>query len=84
MRAREDRGGGLAQQLVERDPRVLARRQRARARLDERPHERPVLVERRPVALHVLLERERQLVAFLERAAEEDERAEAEGAQREV
>ena len=78
MRAREDRGGRLAQQLVERDPGVVALRERVRARLDERAHERPVLVERRPVPLDVLLERERQVVALLERAAEEDERAQAE------
>ena len=47
VRAREDRRGGLAQELVEREPRVLASCQLVRARLDERAHERPVLVERR-------------------------------------
>ena len=76
--AREDRRGGLAQKLVERQERVFASCQLVRARLDERAHERPVLVERRPRALEVLFERERELVALLERAAEEDERAETE------
>ena len=37
-----------------------------------------------PRALHVLLERERELVALLERAAEEDERAETEAPQGDV
>ena len=41
--AREGRCG-LAQQLVECDPRIGSPRERARARLDEGPNERPVLV----------------------------------------
>ena len=81
VRARVDRGRRFAQELVEGDPRVLPLGQRARPRLDERAHERPVLVERRAATLDVLLERERQLVAFLERPSEEDERAETERAQ---
>ena len=84
VRPREDRGGRLAQQLVERDPSVLAGGERTRPRLDERPDERPVLVEGRPVTLQVLLEGERQVVAFLERTAEVDEGAQTEGAQGEV
>ncbi len=81
VRARVDRRRRLAQELLERDPRVLALGQRARPRLDEGAHERSVLVERRAATLHVLLERERQFVALLERPAEEDEGAETERAQ---
>ena len=51
--------------------------QRRRLLLDEAAHERPVLVERRPAARRVLLERERQLGPALDR-----ERREAEAAQR--
>ena len=80
----EDRRRRLAQQLVERDPGVLPAGQRAGARLDEGPHKRPVFVERRAAALNVLLEGERQIVAFLERTAEEDEGAETKGAQGEM
>ena len=82
--AGEDRGRRLAQELVERDPGVLPAGQCAGARLDEGPHKRPVLVERRAAALDVLLEGERQVVAFLERTAEEDEGAETKGAQGEM
>ena len=81
MGAGEDRGCRLAQQLVEGDPGVVPAGEDTRTRLDERPHERPVLVEGRPAALHMLLEGERQVVTFLERTAEEDERAQTEGAQ---
>ena len=55
--------------------------ERTGARLHERAHEGPVLVERGAVALHVLLEREGQLVALLERTPEVDEGTETESAQ---
>jgi hypothetical protein len=84
VRAGEDAGSRLAQELLERDPGVFPGCELARARLDEGPHERPVLVQRRPAPLHVLLECEREVVALFERPTEEDERAQAEGAQREV
>ena len=48
------------------------------AGVDEVADERPELVEGRPAAGGVLLEGERELTPFLELAAEEDERAEAE------
>ena len=49
--------------------------------LDEAAHERAVLVERRPAALAVLLEGERQLLPVLELAAEHDKGAEDEVAE---
>ncbi len=81
MGAREDPRRRLAPQLLERDHGVAEPEQPAAARLDERPHERPVLVERRPVARAVLLEHELDLGAVLDLAPEEGERAEAEAAQ---
>lgn len=52
--------------------------------LDERPHERSVLVEGGSGALRMFREREPELVALLEAAAEVDERAEAKGPERQV
>ena len=76
MRAREDPRSGLAPQVLEREPRVVALPERRGTRLDERPHERPVLVQRRPAERLVLLERERQVLVD-----EEAECAEGESAQ---
>ena len=67
VRVREDRRGRLAAQVVDRVPRVGQPAQRRRLFLDEAAHERPVLVERRPAARRVLLERERQLRPALDR-----------------
>ena len=76
VRAREDARRGLAAQLLEREPCVLALRERRRARLDERAHERAVLVQRRTSERLVLLERERHVLVD-----EQPERAEREAAQ---
>ena len=81
MRAREDRGGRLAQQLVDRELRVGSRSQRVCAVLDERLHERAVLVERRLRVGGVLLEGERQLGAALDLREQRAERPEAESPQ---
>ena len=75
--AREDRGRGLAAELVHRKLRVGSSSERVRARLDERFDERPVLVERRPVVGAVLLEGERQVGAALQLLEQRTERAEA-------
>ena len=81
VRAGVDACGGLARELLERDQRVVAATQPRRARLDEVAHERPVLVERRPVAADMLLERERKRLArVVELAQEVRERAERERA----
>ena len=77
VRAGEDRGGRLALEVVDRIARIGQASQRRRLLFDETPHERPVLVERRPVTRHVLLERERHLCAPFGR-----ERGEAKRAQR--
>ena len=82
MGAREDRGGRLALQLLERDQRVVPAAEPWRALLDERPHERAVLVERRPAGVLVLDERDRQLGAVVELAQEVGEGAEHEAAER--
>ena len=81
---REDRGSGLAPQLLEGEQRVLARAQHRFALLDERAHEWSQLVERGPGALDVLLERERQLRALLEVPPEHDEGAEGEATEERV
>ena len=78
VRTREDRGRGLAAELVHRKLRVGSSPQRVRARFDERFDERPVLVERRPVVGAVLLEGERQVGAALQLLEQRAERAEAE------
>ena len=67
VRAREDRGGRLALQIVDRVARVGQPAQRRRLLLDEPAHERAVLVERRALARRVLLEREGDLRAALGR-----------------
>ena len=82
--AGEDRRGGLAGELVERETSVFTRPQQRLALLDERTHERAQLVQRRPLPLDVLLERERQLGALLELPAENDEGPEDEAAQERI
>ena len=84
MGAREDRRGRLALQLLERDQRVVAAAQPRRALLDERAHERAVLVQRRPARVLVLDERDRQLGAVVQLAQQERERAEHEAAEGEL
>src|SRR4051794_14342495 len=74
FRAREDRRGGLTLQIVDRIACVGQPPQRRRLLLDERAHERAVLVQRRPLARRVLLERERHLRAALGREGAEAER----------
>ena len=81
MSAGVDPCRGLATKRLERDHAVTVPEQPPATGLDERPHQRPVLVERRPVARAVLLEHELDLGALLDLAAEEGERAEAEAAQ---
>ena len=78
VRAREDRGRGLAAQLVDRELRVGPSSKHVRARLDERLDEWPILVERGPVVGVVLLEGERQVGAALQIGEQRTERAEAE------
>ena len=84
MGLREDRRRRLARELLEREPGVLAPAQQRLALLDEAADERAELVERRPAALDVLLEGERELGALLELAAEHDERAEDEATEERV
>jgi hypothetical protein len=79
--AGKDRGGGLPSESLERDRSIASAEEPAPARLDEVSDERTVLVQRRSVAGVVLLERERDLGALLDVAAEEREGAEAEAAQ---
>ena len=81
---REDRCRGLAPELLDGEPRIVARAQHRLALLDEGAHEGPELVQRRPTPLDVLLERERQLDALLELAPEHDEGAEDEAAEERV
>ena len=69
----------LDKKLVDRKLRVGSSPKRVRTRLDERFHERPVLVERWPVVGGVLLESERQVRAELQLLEEGAERAEAKG-----
>ncbi len=75
MRAREDRGRRLPLEVVDRVPRIREPAKRRRLLLDERAHERPVLVERRPVRRRVLLEGERDLRAALGCEGSQAERA---------
>ncbi len=85
MRTGVDRGGRLAGELLEGDERVLAPAQPVGALLDERPDERPVLVERRAVTAVVLLEGEgKGLAGLVELAEEVREGAERERTQRMV
>ena len=80
-----DRSRRLAAELLQRDERVLTATKAIGALLDERPDQRPILVERRAVAAIVLLEGEREaLPRIVELAQEVGERAEREGAQRMV
>ena len=72
---REDGRCRLAPQVLDRVPGVGQSAQRRGLLGDERPHERPVLVQRRPVAGRMLLECERQLRAPLGREGGEAERA---------
>ena len=85
VRARIDRGGALAVQLLERNRRVVTPAETAGAGLDEVAHERPVLVEGGPVTPAVLLEREGQrLAGVVELAEQVCERAQGERAERVV
>ena len=79
VRAREDRRGRLAPQLVERDRGVLPFRELRAASVHVRPDERTVLVQRRTAARAVLLEGERDLRAVLDLLGEEAKRPQAEG-----
>jgi len=81
VRAREDPRSRLAEQIVDGETCVVALGERAPAGLEERPHERPVLVQRGPAERGVLLERERQLGTAVELRAEHAEGAEAKAAQ---
>ena len=78
---REDPRGRLARKLLECDHCIVAAAEPRRALLHERAHERPVLVQRRTVALVVLDERDGQVGALVELAEEVRERAEHEAAQ---
>ena len=82
MRPREDRGGRLALELVERHLCVLEGRDRVRAILQEGADERPVLVERRAACGLVLLEREREVTPVIQLVEHRRESAQAERAQR--
>src|SRR5258708_9056054 len=85
MSAREDRRGGLAAQLVERDQRMVAAAEPRGALVDEAAHERSVLVQSRPVLLTLLVEREWQPAsALVELTQQERERAEDEAPQDEL
>ena len=84
VRTGEDRRGGLAPQLLEREQRVLAAAEPRLALLDEAAHERAILVQRGPVALDVLLERERKRLAVVDLAHQKGERAEHEAPERMV
>ena len=85
VRARVDRSGRLAPELLEREHRVGALAQQVRALLHEAAHERSVLVESRARRTVVLLEGERQLPAEgVELAEQERERAERVPAERGV
>jgi len=77
----ENRSRRLAAELVEGEARVIPRPQEWLTIFDERPNERPELVQSRTFPLNMLFECERQLGAFLELAAENDERPEDETAQ---
>ena len=79
MRPGVDPGGRLAGELLERDQRIVAPTQPRRARLDEVPDERAVLVERGAFPADVLLEGERERLARIVELAQEI----GEGAERE-
>jgi len=82
--ASEDRSRGLAAELVEGEARVVTRPQEWLAIFDESPNKRPELVQSGTFPLNMLFECERQLGAFLELTAEDDERAEDEPAKERV
>src|SRR6185436_5226904 len=84
VRAREDRRGRLSAELLERQPGVLAGGKLVLAWLDERANEWLELVQRRPAALDVLFEGERELGALLELTPEQDERPEREPAEERI
>jgi len=81
VRARKDRRRRFSTELVQGEARVIPRAQKWLAIFDERPNERPELVEGGTFALNMLLESKRQLGAFLELTPEDDERPEDEPAQ---
>src|SRR3954454_19389856 len=81
MGAGEDRCRGLALELLDRDPRVLTSPQTGGALLDESPHQRPVLVQRRPSGVLVLDEGDRKLRPLLDLTQEIRERPEREAAE---
>ena len=81
VRAREDGGRGLAAQLIEGEAGIGEREQPSCTTLHVVAGQRPVLVERGPVARGVRVERKRELVAVRQLAREERERAQAEPAQ---
>ena len=83
MRARVNRGRGLAAQLLERVQRIWKSGQAPRAGFHVAGDERPVLVER-PLAAVVLLERKRNLGAGLDLLREQGEAREPEETQRAV
>ena len=81
MRLRVDGGGRLAEQLLDGELCVRPLSERVRAVLDERLHERAVLVQRRLGVGGVLFEGERQLGAALDLREQRAERPEAESPQ---
>ena len=74
-------GRRLALELLERDQRIVSAAEPRRPLLDERAHERPVLVQRRAAGVLVLDERDGQLGAVVELAEEVRERTEREAAE---
>jgi hypothetical protein len=81
MGSREDRGGRLALQLLERDQSIVPTAKPRGALLDERPDERPVLVEGRAGPMLVLDERDGEVGAVVELAEQERERSKDEAPQ---
>src|SRR4051794_40262883 len=81
MGAGEDRCGGLPLELLDGDQRVLTSPQPGRALLDESPHQRPVLVQRRPSGVLVLDKGDRKLRPLLDLTQEIRERPEREAAE---
>ena len=78
MRAGEDAGGRLTAELLQRDQRVVTASQALGALFHERSYKRPVLVERRTLAMLVLDECDGHLPTFLELSHEVRECAERE------
>ena len=76
-RAGEERGGGLARELLEGERARRAGRRGDRRGLDEREDQRPELVEGRAAARLVLLEGERHVGAAVDLALEQREGGEA-------